>query len=244
MFLALTFGQLQAVAGEMENYTFVNSLDDLEDYARPDELTDAPAYSNKELKEQSLELGNDDHIVISFKQLAIWLTPQSDWSSQINTSQRDQREALEKLDETAKLSALNKALAMINVQSNAGLSQTQLREIAAAVSIDIESLLDPTTGYTVLDPRKRNRDGFSNSRQCIVSSYYFRFERALLFDVIQPSPITPELAIPKLGTGQFISKDTYALSYERTREIPRKIKDKNRQVAWQESFDDLVQAKR
>ncbi len=240
MFLALTFGQPQAVAGEMENYTFINSLDDLEDYARPDELTDAPAYSNRELKDQSLEPDNDDHIVISFKQLAIWLTPQSDWSSQINTSQRDQREALEKLDETAKLSALNKALTMINVQSNAGVSQTQLQEIAAAVNID--SLLDPAKGYTVLDPRKRNRDGFSNSRQCIVSSYYFRFKRAQLFDVIQPSPITPELVIPELGSGQFISKDTYALSYERTREIPRKIKDKNRQAAWQESFDDLVQA--
>ncbi len=240
---ALFFWGSSANAGTIEKYTFINSIDDRGHYISLQELVDLPAYSNQVLKEKSLPLEDENSLVISFDKVAIWLEPldwqgQADWVSEIDLSDRKQREALDTLDERAQQVALFKAFSAVNQQTNSGLSQAAITEIVQSVSEDFQTLLSPTDGYKELDPRKGDRSGAS---RCIVSSYYFRFDREHLFDVIQPSPITPELGVPKLGTTDFVSEDTYAFSYERRRPIPSQVKDEDRQATWQGIFDELVQ---
>ena len=230
-------------AGTIEKYAFINSIDDRDHYKSLQELVDLPAYSNQALKEKSLPLEDENTLVISFDRIAIWLEPldsqgRADWTSEIDLSDRVQREALNKLDERAQQVALYKAFSAVNQQTNSGLSQAAIEEIVQSVSEDSQTLFSPTEGYKELDPRKGDRDGAS---PCIVSSYYFRFDREHLFDVIQPSPITPELGVPKIGATDFVSEDTYAFSYERSRAIPPKAKDEDRQATWQGIFDEMVQ---
>jgi len=230
-------------AGTIEKYTFINSIDDRDHYKSLQELVDLPAYSNQALKEKSLPLEDENTLVISFDRIAIWLEPldsqgRADWASEIDLSDRVQREALNKLDERAQQVALYKAFSAVNQQTNSGLSQAAIEEIVQSVSEDSQTLFSPTDGYKELNPRKGDRSGAS---RCIVSSYYFRFDREHLFDVIQPSPITPELGVPKIGATDFVSEDTYAFSYERSRAIPSQGKDEDRQATWQGIFDELVQ---
>ena len=230
-------------AGTIEKYTFINSIDDRDHYKSLQELVDLPAYSNQALKEKSLPLEDEHTLVISFDRIAIWFKPLNsqglrDWTPEIDLSDREQREALDTLDERVQQVALYKAFTAVNQQTNSGLSRAAIEDIVQSVSEDSQLLLGPTDGYKELDPRRGDRLGAS---PCIVSSYYFRFDREYLFDVMQPSPITPELGVPKLGAADFISEDTYAFSYERSRAIPPKVKDEDRQAIWQGIFDELVQ---
>ena len=243
MLTALFFWGSSANAGTIEKYTFINSIDDRDHYKPLQELLDLPAYSNKALKERSLPLEDENTLVVSFDRVAIWLEPldwqgQADWVSEIDRSDRKQREALDTLDERAQQVALFKAFSAVNQQTNSGLSQAAIEERVNSVLEDFQILLSPTDGYKELDPRKGDRSGASH---CIVSSYYFRFDREHLFDVIQPSPIKPELGLPKLGTTDFVSADTYAFSYERSRPISPQVKNENRQETWQQVLDQLVQ---
>ena len=176
MLTALFFWGSSANAGTIEKYTFINSIDDRDHYKPLQELLDLPEYSNKALKERSLPLEDEKTLVISFDRVAIWLEPQTNWSSKINRSDRKQREALDKLDETAQLVALHKAFSAVNLQTNSGLSQAEITEIAQIVLEDFQSLISPTDGYMPLDPRRRDRYT-GGASHCIVSSYYFRFDR-------------------------------------------------------------------
>ena len=224
----------------IKHYTFINSLDDREHYKSQHELLDLPAYSNKALKEKSLPLEDENTLVISFDKVAIWLESQADWNSKIDRSNRKQREALTELDETARLVALYKAFSTVNLQRNSGLSQAEIRNKAQIASEEFQTLLSPIVGYITLDPRRRDRYPLKAS-DCIVSSYYFQFDRERLFDFIEPSPITLDLVVPKLGTDDFISEDTIPFTFQKTEELPARTKSKDRQEWSQQIFNEWVQ---
>ena len=194
-------------AGTIENYSFINSMDDRDHYKSFSELVELREFSNEALKEKGMPLEDENTLVISFDRVAIWLEPQADWSSEIDRSDRVQRESLNTLDEKAKQVALYKAFSAVNLQTNSGLSQATIEELVRSVSEDFQTLLSSTDGYMPLEPRKRDRFP-GRASHCIVSSYYIRFNRESLFDFIQPSPVTLDLVVPKLGTDDFISKDT------------------------------------
>ena len=255
--ITLLFLAPLAIAGTIETYIFINKQQDIEDYRSPQKLVellewrrtkfaDDTRFADEELEEQSLPQGDETHLVIGIKRLAVWFEPLSSppksvWSPKINTSDRKQREALAQLDKHAKLTALQKALSEVNSQTASGLSHSQITELADTVLEDFRALLVSTNGYKELDPRKRDKTGVFSGDHCIVSSYYFRFDKERLFDLIQPSPIALDLVVPKLGTDDFISKDTIRFTYTKTEKLPAKTTDKSRQDSLQQAFNEWIQ---
>ena len=255
--ITLLFLAPLAIAGTIDTYIFINKQQDIEDYRSPQKLVellewrrtkfaDDTRFADEELEEQSLPQGDETHLVIGIKRLAVWFEPLSSPPKsvpfpKINTSDRKQREALAQLDKHAKLTALQKALSEVNSQTASGLSHSQITELADTVLEDFRALLVSTNGYKELDPRKRDKTGVFSGDHCIVSSYYFRFDKERLFDLIQPSPIALDLVVPKLGTDDFISKDTIRFTYTKTEKLPAKTTDKSRQDSLQQAFNEWIQ---
>ena len=250
--ITLLFLAPLAIAGTIETYIFINKQQDIEDYRSPQKLVKLLEWRRTKFADDTrfavdkILFSDETHLVIGIKRLAVWFEPLSSPPKsvpfpKINTSDRKQREALAQLDKHAKLTALQKALSEVNSQTASGLSHSQITELADTVLEDFRALLVSTNGYKELDPRKRDKTGVFSGDHCIVSSYYFRFDKERLFDLIQPSPIALDLVVPKLGTDDFISKDTIRFTYTKTEKLPAKTTDKSRQDSLQQAFNEWIQ---
>jgi len=240
-------------AGTIENYTFINEIDTPTQYTAPDhfwrclnrectQILKIPSYSNQELRKASLVVEEEKTLVISFKKLAVWLPQQSGWeNSEIQTSVKSQRDALTKLDEIAKNLAIKNAMESVNRQLNLGLTKDELTEVMLEVGPNWQSLLWKDDTTTELDQRKRDKAGIGwDAPQCIVSSYYFRFDREKLQEAIEPAIVVTSFAPPDFSSEKYTSEGTYVASFEKSQKIPGNLSSKNKDNARKQAFQTLV----
>jgi hypothetical protein len=106
-----------------------------------------------------------------------------------------------------------------------------------------QSLLWKGDTTTELDQRKRDKAGVGwDAPQCIVSSYYFRFDREKLQEAIEPATVITSFDTPDFDAEKFTTPDDYVASFEKSQKISRNLSSKNKDDARKQAFQTLVRA--
>ena len=201
------------LAGPMDNYIYINAEDRLAINSSPRDLS-VPKLSNNELKDFGLAVGQNGTIVFSIKGLAIWIGKDSKWSSKIDFSDERHRESVTMLDRFANKVALEQIFRSVNKDLSANLADSEISAMVVDYLPRITELLAGADGYQVLEPRRRDRRGWGKP-QCIVSSYYFRFDREKIVQAIQPTPVVISIPSPPLDSEDISSNERIVVRYEK-----------------------------
>ena len=108
----LTYGQ--SVSAAWEEHVFINTKDDRDVVLSTSVLNKAQSYTEEELTEKKLAIGDNEYLVFSFVELGYWLPFKQGFSPNIDDNSSAQRNALKRLDELTRKAALEKALALMN----------------------------------------------------------------------------------------------------------------------------------
>ena len=93
----LTCGQ--SVSAAWEEHVFINTKDDRDVVLNTSALNKAKSYTEEELKEKKLAIGDNEYLVFSFVELGYWLPSTKGFSASIDDDNSAHRNALKRLDE-------------------------------------------------------------------------------------------------------------------------------------------------
>ena len=202
MFL-LAFGTGQVLAHPtFDKFIFINTQDRLSVEISPGDVVVSSL--------PSVQLG-----VIEFTvhDLAIWTgrTPHGDamsiWGS-------DQSKSRDRLNSYAQRLALEKIVRYVDKELDARLEDSEIHRLVADILPRVDTLLAGPDGYQVLEPPEL-RQRRSGKPQCVIASYYFRFDHVKIQQEFRTTPVVIEFPSPKLNPADISSDDTYVVRYEK-----------------------------
>jgi len=232
----LTCGQ--TVSAAWEEHVFINTKDDRDVVLSTSVLNKAKSYTEEELKEKKLAIGDNEYLVFSFVELGYWLPSSKKFSASIDDDNSAHRNALKRLDELTRKAALENALALMNKEEGSPNTKSELNDLSKELLSRFESLLAPSDGLRRLGARV-DRDGVFSNKQFVSASYYYRFNRESLLDEIVPSPIATNFEGPSIDAKDFSSATHYVLRItDRAYAVDKKTRD--REAAWKATFDKAI----
>ena len=228
----------QIALAKWEDHLFINTKADRDVVSSSSALDKAKSYTEEELKEKKLAVGDDEYLVLSFIELGYWLPSATGFSVEIDEKKSAHRNALKRLDEITRQAALEKALATVNKEEGSPNSKSELNELSKELLSRFEGLLAPSDGVRRLGARV-DRDGVFSNNQFLSASYYYRFKRESLLDEIIPSPIVTNFESPSIDAKDFSSATHYVMRItDRTYPVDKKIRD--RETGWKAAFDKAI----
>ena len=106
----------QIASAKWEDHLFINSKDDRDVVSSSSVLDKAKSYTEEELKEKKLAVGDDEYLVLSFIELGYWLPSATGFSAEIDEKNSAHGNALKRLDEITRQAALRLQLAAEVIQ--------------------------------------------------------------------------------------------------------------------------------
>ena len=152
-------------------------------------------------------------IEFTIHDLAIWTgrTPHGDarsfWGS-------DQIKSRDRLSSYAQRLALEKIVRYVNKDLDAKLEDSEIHSLVADILPRIDALLAGPDGYKILEPAVLRQRG-GGSPQCVVASYYFRFDHEKIQQEFLTTPVVIEFPSPKFDPADISSDAMYVVRYDK-----------------------------
>ena len=227
-----------AVSADMSTYTFINEKEALDQVVDPKSLVDAKRLTKTEIEEQSLAPGDENYVVVTFKDLAAWIKSATDFSPNIDGKNTAQKAGLERLSDVATAAALRSAFNEVNDAEGKPFDEKEMEALLKDASSRLDELLASSDGLRRVNERV-DRDGIFTNNQFVVADYYLRISKAAILDEIRPSPIVLTFEDPKIDVSQFSNATHYVARFI-DKEVPISATKAEDESKWSTGFNDAV----
>ncbi|MDP6853907.1 MAG: hypothetical protein QF598_00240 [Arenicellales bacterium] len=232
------FGPLGASIAEAEDYTFVNDKEAIADLVEVKALEDAKNLTKSEVEEQNLALEDDQFIVVTYKNLAAWITSSSDFSPKIDGKNKAQKKGLEQLSTLATKAGLVLAIKKVNDEEGKPFTEKEIATLSEEALDRLEEVLASSDGLRRINERV-DRDGIFSNNQFVVADYYLRISKEAILEEIQPSPIVLTFEVPEIDVSQF-SSDTHYVARFVDVEVPIMKTKGEGEAQWAKGFEEAI----
>ncbi len=238
VFVTAGVGVLGASHAGESDYTFVNDKGAINTLLDVSVLDSAEGLSKTEIEEKNLALQSDDFLVITFKDLGVWISSSEEFMTKVDGKNKAQTTGLDQLSDLATKAALKRAINKVNDDEGKPYNDKEIEQLLGETLARLKEVLASSDGLRRIDERV-DRDGIFTNNQFIVANYYFRISRSAILDEIRPSPIVLTFEGPEIDPSKY-SNDTHYVARYTDQQFPITKTDADDEAKWKPGFQKAI----